>query len=145
MVSSVISICINLCLVHGHIPTACLDSVSTPMIKSRNGDVTTKNNYRPVAIATVLSKLFERCIPSKAEHHLITSCNHFGFKSGHSTDMCIFLLKQIGGHCNECGSPVCTAYLDASKAFDRVRHSTLFVKLINPNTPMCFVRILERW
>ena len=36
-------------------------------------------------------------------------------------------------------------YFDASKAFDRVRHSTLFVKLIYRNMPMCFVRILERW
>ena len=38
-----------------------------------------------------------------------------------------------------------TVYLDASKAFDWVRHSTLFVKLINRNMPMYFVRILERW
>ena len=59
-VCSVISIFINLCLTHGHIPTTCLDTVLTPFVKSRNGDVTSKNNYRPVAIATVLSKPFER-------------------------------------------------------------------------------------
>ena len=145
VVCSVISIFINLCLIHGHIPTACLDTVLTPIIKSRNGDVNSKNNYRPVAIATVLSKLFERFTLSLVEHHLITSCNQFGFKSGHSTDMCAFLLKQIAGHYNECRSPEYTVYLDASKAFDRIRHSTLFVKLINRNMPMCFVRILERW
>ena len=120
VVCSVINIFINLCLIHCHIPTACLDLVLTPIIKSRNGDVTSKNNYRPVAIATVLSKLFE----SKVEHHLITSCNQFGFKSGHSTNICVFWLKQIACHYNECGSPVYTMYLDASKAFDRVRHST---------------------
>ena len=147
VVCSVISIFINLCLIHGHIPTAtaCLDSVLTPIIKSRNGDVTSKNNYRPVAVSTVLSKLFKRFVLSKVEHHLITRCNQFGFKSGHSTDMCVFLLKQIAGHYNECGSPVYTVYFDASKAFDRVRHSTLFVKLVNRNMPMCFVRTLERW
>ena len=125
VVCSAISIFINLCLIHGHIPRTCLDTVLTPIIKSRNGDVASKNNYRPVAIATVLSKLYKRFILSKMEHHLITSCNQFGFKSGHSTDMCVFLLKQIAGHYNECGSPVYTVYLDASKAFDRVRHSTL--------------------
>ena len=101
VVCSVISIFINLCLTHGHIPTACLDPVLTPIIKSRNGDVTSENNYWPVAIATVLSKLFERFILSKVEHHLIASCNQFEFRSGHSSDMCIFLLKQIAGHYNE--------------------------------------------
>ena len=59
--------------------------------------------------------------------------------------MCVFLLKQIADRYNECGTPVYTVYSDASKAFDRVRHSTLFVKLINRNMPMCFVGILERW
>ena len=97
VVCSVISIFIKLCLIHGDIPPACLDTVLTPIIKSRNGDVTSKNNYRLVAIATVLSKLFERFILSNVEHHLITSCNQFEVKSGslefkfkYVSDMCVF-------------------------------------------------------
>ena len=43
--------------------------------------------------------------------------------------MCVFLLKQIAGYYNECGSPVYTVYLDASKAFDQVRHCGLFAFL----------------
>ena len=68
VVCSVISIFINLCLIHGHIPTACLDTVLTPIIKSCNGDVTSKNNYWPVVIATVLSNCLSSTVPSRVRN-----------------------------------------------------------------------------
>ena len=37
------------------------------------------------------------------------------------------------------------AFLNASKAFDRVNHYMLFKKLIERNMPTCFVRILYYW
>ena len=42
-------------------------------------------------------------------------------------------------------SPVYTCFLDASKAFDRISHWTLFKKLIACNTPVLIVRILMFW
>ena len=35
--------------------------------------------------------------------------------------------------------------MDASKAFDRVNHLTLFKKLIDRGTPLIFVRIIMQW
>ena len=59
--------------------------------------------------------------------------------------MCVFTLKQLISSYHKQGSPVYCAFLDASKAFDRVNHYMLFKKLIERNMPTCFVRILHYW
>ena len=71
--------------------------------------------------------------------------NQFGFKSSHSTDMCLFLLEQTIAQYNHNGSPVFVAFLDASKAFDKVNHGVLFKKLVEAKVPMIFVHLLARW
>ena len=38
-----------------------------------------------------------------------------------------------------------TCLLDASKAFDRVNHWTLFAKLIDAHAPLLIVRVLLFW
>ena len=48
--------------------------------------------------------------------------NQFGFKPAHSTDMCLFLLKQAISQYNNYGSSVFVAFLDAFKAFDKLYH-----------------------
>ena len=58
-----------------------------------------------------------------------TASDHqFGFKSKHSTDMCVFLLKQAVSFYNKHDTPVYATFLDASKAYDRVDHFMLFKK-----------------
>ena len=47
------------------------------------------NNYRPIVIATILSKLYESTILYKCEDFLNTCDNQFGFKHKHSTEFCI--------------------------------------------------------
>ena len=77
--------------------------------------------------------------------YLITHDHQFGFKSKHSTDMCIFTVKSIIKYYTRQNSPVYTCFLDASKAFDRINHWTLFKKLIDCNVPLLIVRILVFW
>ena len=74
--------------------------------------------------------------------YLITYDHQFGFKSKHSTDMCIFTVKSIVKYYTRQNSPVYTCFLDASKAFDRINHWTLFRKLIDYQVPLLIVRIL---
>ena len=54
-----------------------------------------KNNYRPIALVTAASKLFEICILEILETYLLTHDYQFGFKAKHSTDMCIFTVKTL--------------------------------------------------
>ena len=37
------------------------------------------------------------------------------------------------------------AFLDASKAFDKVLHNGLFVKLLKRNVSVAFVQIIRNW
>ena len=64
------------------------------------------------------------------EHYLETHDHHFGFKSQHATDMCIFTVKSVIKYYTKQNSTVFTCFLDAAKAFDRVSHWTLFSKMI---------------
>ena len=130
---------------HGHVPTAFMKTSIIPILKNRNGDSSDKNNYRPIAIVTAMSKLFELCLSKLLDTFLVTSDNQFGFKRKHATDLCIYTVKSVIKYYNYFSSPVYTCFLDASKAFDRVNHWTLFKKLLIKGVPVILVRILCIW
>ena len=69
-----------------------IETTILPIVKKICGNITDSNNYRPIALATIVSKLFESVLLLKCEQYL-TSANQFGFKTGHSTDLCIYALK----------------------------------------------------
>ena len=140
-----LSIFFNMCLYHNFVPLGCLDTIIVPIVKNANGNWQDSSNYRPIALTSVISKLLEHFILSRIETFLHTTHNQFGFKAQHSTDMCVFLLKQCVSSYIYKGSPIFSVFLDASKAFDKVSHSLLFKKLINRNVPLCFVRLLCFW
>ena len=68
--------------------------------------------------------------------------HQFGFTAKHSTDMYIFTVKTLVKYYTDQMTPVYTCLLDASKAFDRVNHWTLFAKLIETDAPLLIVRVL---
>ena len=140
-----LSLFFNMCILCGYIPKPCINTVIVPIVKSKNGNHQDCGNYRPIAIATVVLKLFEQVILINIKNFLGTTDNQFGFKTKHRTDMCVFLLKQAISYYIIRGSPIFCVFLDVSKAFDRVNHYLLFQKLIVRNVSMCFVRLLVYW
>ena len=62
---------------------------------------------------------------------MVTTDNQLGFKHSHATDLCIFLVKETIQYYKANGSSIFLTFLDASKAFDRVNHGTLFQCLLN--------------
>ncbi len=89
---------------HGYIPSDMLDTTLIPIVKT--GDVTDKNNYRPIAVATSVSKVMKLLILSKTECFLNTSDNQFGFKKKHGTDMCTHAFRQTIEYYKQNSSPV---------------------------------------
>ena len=79
------------------------------------------------------------------EDYLFTHDQHFGFKSKHSTDFCIFTVKSVSKYYTQQHSPSYTFFLDASKAFDKINHFKLFRKLLDRISPIVIVRILLFW
>ena len=43
-------------LTHGHMPSDLMKTALVPILKNRQGDTSDKNNYRPIAIVTAMSK-----------------------------------------------------------------------------------------
>ena len=122
-----------------------MKSAIIPLIKNKTGDTNDKNIYRPNALVTAMSKIFELCLSEKLKDYLTTSDNQFGFKAKHSTDMCIYAVKSVVKYYNHFVSPVYTCFLNASKGFARINHWTLFSKLIARSVPCPLVRIIMFW
>ncbi len=120
-------------------------TVIVPIVKDKKGDLCSKDNYRPIAITSVFSKVFELVILDKYCDSLCdTTFNQYGFKKKSSTDLCVFAFKEIVKIYRNQSSPVYICFIDASKAFDRVSHWILFKKLLS-RLPVIIVRLLIFW
>ncbi len=132
-------------MTHGHLPDDIMKTIIVPLIKNKMGDLSDKNNYRPIALVTAVSKVLEIVILNRIECYIDTGCNQFGFKKKHATDICIYSLKNTIRYYKEHNSPVFTCFLDASRAFDRVNYWCLFSKLLKRNVPVLIVRLICFW
>ena len=72
-----------------------INSVNIPLIKNKCGDQTDINNYRPIALSSIISKVFDHIIAERLEVFLWTNDNQFCFKLGHSTDLCIYAILAM--------------------------------------------------
>ena len=96
-------------------------------------------------LTTIFSKVIEIVLLLRYDNILTSVDNQFVFKSSHSTDLCLYVFKQIIQYYVNKSSPVYTCFIDASKAFDRVNHDKLFQKLIDKKVPIYIVRLIVYW
>ena len=81
--------------VHVFLPDSMLAVVLVPIIKDKTGRIDRIDNYRPIALAIVVSKVVERILLDRISHFLETCPNQFGFKRNLGTDTCIYVLKEM--------------------------------------------------
>jgi len=99
----------------------------TPIFKS--GDKNSVTNYRPISLLCITSKILERIIYNKviASIYNSISTHQFGFMRGCSTlQQLLIFLSSIHEHSK---AQTDVIYLDFAKAFDRVPHNELLLKL----------------
>ena len=135
----------NAMMAHSFVPTQFTRGSILPLVKDSQGNLSDVNNYRGITISPIVSKIFEHLLKSILFPYLKTDARQFGFKKKSSTLHAIYCLKETVNHYIENGSRVFCAFLDASKAFDRLVHSGLFMKLIARGVPKIFLDLIIYW
>ena len=130
---------------HQYLPDAVMRILIIPLLKSKLKDPASSDNYRPIAIAMAFSKLVELIILRRIDNYVSTTDNQFGFRKGHSTDACIYMLKDVVNYYHCLGSPVFVSFLDIKKAFDSVNHYRLFKKMLDRGIQPYIVGLLCFW
>ena len=79
------SIFLYRCMLSGKLPSTLMQIVIIQLLKCKSKDPADVNNYRPIAIATALSKVLEDVLLSRLARYLWTADSQFGFKQAHGT------------------------------------------------------------
>ena len=100
------------------------------------------NNYRPITLTPVISKVFDNVILSLCQQCFMTDELQFGFKQNVSCSDAIFAVKSTVNYFIERGSCVYATALDLKKAFDSVNHFKLFSTMIDVGIPLPVVDVM---
>ena len=66
---------------HGILPDHMLSVLLVPVVKEKTGKLSSIDNYRPIALASVVSKVLERIILDRLQEYIVTADEQFGFKA----------------------------------------------------------------
>jgi hypothetical protein len=108
-------------------------------------DGTKLDNYRGITISCIFSKLFEICLLKVFDCYLSTSDLQFGFKQSIGCRDAILTARSVIEFMVDRGCTVSVCSLDLSKAFDKVDHPCLLLKLMTRNIPRSFIAIIACW
>jgi len=135
----------NVVIHYGYVPRAFGLSYTVPIPKGSNNKSLTADDFRGISISPVLSKLFEHCVADRFETYFSTSDNQFGFKKSVGCSHAIYSARCVVNRYVSAGSTVNLCAMDISKAFDKMNHKGLFIKLMEKLFPLQLLIVFENW
>ena len=122
---------INMSLRTGQVPNEWKQANVLPLFKSDNA--TELDNYRPVSILPVLSKVLERVVGTQfidyLESNRLLYKFQFGFRRQHSTNLAVTFFTDSVRRAMDNGQLTGPVFINLRKAFDTVDYSCLLEKL----------------
>ena len=120
----------NRAISESHFPIMWKHALVTPLHKKDAMD--NPNNYRPISVLPILSKVLEKHINKYVNDYLnetkLLSDNQSGFRSQHSCNTAIYKLYSNWLSTNK-NDHLALLFIDFQKAFDMVPHDILLTKL----------------
>ena len=107
---------LTICFAAGRVPHSFSTSVVSPILKKSGMDPNSLDNYRPIALTSIMSKLLELLVLSELETSFVPHDLQFGFVSHRGTTEASLLINEaIQWHLRR-RSPVFVANLDAGNS-----------------------------
>ena len=137
----------NVSLEEGIVPSEWKEANIMPLFKK--GSRNKPENYRPVSLTSVVCKLLETLIRDHmveflVKHKLINTSQHGFLKARSCLTNLLCFLEEITKWVDD-GSPVDVVYLDFQKAFDKVPHQRLLLKLKAHGIGNDVINWIEKW
>ena len=127
---------------HGTITREILCTAFMPLLKSSLKDPSKFNNYRAIAGASQLLKMFEYVVLILWGHLVESDSLQCGYKRKSSCTMASWLVLEVGQWFYQRGGAVHAAFCDMTKAFDYVLYDKLFEKLLATGMPAIVVKVI---
>ena len=128
-----VTVIINTSIVTGIYPELWKHPYVVPVYKS--GDVENINNYRPISLLPILSKVLEKIVANQLmsflESHKLLSSSQHGFRGNLSTETALMKVNKRIYEAIDNQKISLLLLLDLSKAFDSVSHDILLRKCSN--------------
>ena len=129
-------------LIHGHVSVFLLLATLVPIIKDKLGSTSSSKNYRSIALSSQVLKLLDWIILLLFGESLGVDELQFAYQAGTSTSMCTWTAVETIDYYLRKGSEVFTCMMDMTKAFDLVKHSLMFKKILKAGLSIIFVRLI---
>ena len=137
---------INASILEGSFPDCLKTAIVIPVFKKGNTEL--MNNYRPISLLPVMSKVFEKVINNQLTNVIENGYideNQFGFRRAHSTeDALLKFADKVQRELAE-NKHVVSVFVDVSKAFDSCDHGILITKIKRTGLSEIGIKLIQSY